>query len=230
MLLLRCIGVSTDNALVALRLWRVPCTSSRTLGGLRLRRVPCTLGGLRLRRVPCTSVEPLAACACCVFLVPLAACACGVFLVPPAEPLAACAAEVFLAPLAACAAGVFLAPLAACACEVFLAPLAACVCEVFLAPLAACACAVLRLAMDDDCSPRCARLFNRCMSVCRILAWRRRMVGGAIWGCRAMKSPTSKSTSASKHCCNSCSQRLDMESMNVTRLTVHVYSKSNREE
>ena len=181
---------------------------------------------------------PLAACACGVFLVPpvepLAACACGVFLVPPTEPLAACAAEVFLAPLAACAAEVFLAPpvepLAACAAGVFLAPLAACACEVFLAPLAACACAVLRLAMDDDCSPRCARLFNRFMSVCRILAWRRRMVRGAIWGCCTMKSPTSKSTSASKHCCNSCSQRLDMESMNVTRLRVHVYSKSNHEE
>ena len=179
-------------------------------------------------------VEPLAACAAEVFLAPpvepLAACAAEVFLVPPVEPLAACAAEVFLAPLAACAAGVFLAPLAACAAEVFLAPLAACACEVFLAPLAACACAVLRLAMDDDCSPRFARLFNRFMRVCRILAWRRRMVGGAIWGCCTMKSPTSKSTSASKHCCNSCSQRLDMESMNVTRLRVHVYSKSNREE
>ena len=183
-------------------------------------------------------LAPLAACACEVFLAPLAACACQVFLAPLAAcacevflaPFAACACEVFLAPLAACACEVFLAPLAACACEVFLAPLAACACEVCLAPLAACACAVLRLAMDDDCTPRFARLFNRFMSVCRMLAWRRRMVGGAIWGCCAMKSPTSKSTSASGHYCNSCSQRLDMEGMKATRLRVHVYSKSNREE
>ena len=56
------------------------------------------------------------------------------------------------------------------------------------------------------------------------------MVGGPFWGCCAMKSPTLKSTSASKHCCNSCSQRWDMEGINVTRLSVHVYSKSNRKE
>ena len=42
--------------------------------------------------------------------------------------------------------------------------------------------------------------------------------------------PTGSPVSASKHCCNSCSQRLDREAMNVTRLRVPVYSESTREE
>ena len=51
MLLFRRIAVSTNNTFIALRLGRVPCTPSRSLGGLCLWRVLGTLSGLCLWRV-----------------------------------------------------------------------------------------------------------------------------------------------------------------------------------